>query len=86
MKQDPHLHRFKQMGYAFIAMAVFFAAGAYLFPVEPLSAEFEWVFLTEEEKESFYMVSTIFVVAGAYCLRRPKIMSNRIDYGTKKFD
>ncbi len=75
MKSDHHLQRFKQMGYAFIAMAFFFAAGAYVFPVEPFSERYDWVYLAEEEKESFYMVSTIFIVAAAYCLRRPKLMS-----------
>lgn len=72
-KQELHLQRFKQMGYAFIAMALFFGVGAYLFPTEPLSASYEWVYLTDEEKESFYMVSLIFIVAGIYCLRKPSV-------------
>lgn len=64
------LHRFRWMGYAFIAMALFFSGGAYLFPSEAPVGLYDWIYLTAEEKESFYMISGIFIVAGVYCLRK----------------
>lgn len=65
-----HLKRFKWMGTTFIALALFFAGGAYLFPTVAPEGFYDWVYLTTEEKESFYMVSAIFLVASVYCFRK----------------
>ena len=54
--------RFRHMGLVFIALAALFSAGAYFFPAD-------WFFLSFEDKESFYMVSVIFIAAGIYCLK-----------------
>jgi len=63
-------NRFFVMGLTFVGMALFFAGGAYLFPTVAPTDMWDWVYLTNEEKESFYMVSLIFLVAGAYCLAK----------------
>ena len=61
--------RFRQMGCVFIILAIVFSAGAYFFPVEAPLGIPEWVYMSENEKESFYMVSLIFIAAGIYCMK-----------------
>lgn len=61
--------RFRQMGLVFITLAFLFSAGAFLFPTQAPANLSEWFFLSKEEKESFYMVSLIFIAAGVYCLK-----------------
>lgn len=68
--EKAQLRPFKWMGAAFIGMAIFFAGGAYLFPVEAPIGLPEWFYLSGEEKESFYMISLIFLVASIYCFRK----------------
>ncbi len=63
------LKRFRRMGLVFLALALFFSLGAYLFPTAIQSELPHWFSLSESEKESFYMVSLIFVAAGIYCIK-----------------
>lgn len=65
--------RFRTMGLTFIVLAIFFGGGAYFFPTEPFNTSYEWLYLTHEEKESFYMISLVFLAAGGYCLFRNQI-------------
>lgn len=68
MMQD----RFKLMSFTFIGLALFFSAAAYLTPNVPPANTYEWMYLTAEEKEPFYMVSLVFLLASGYCYKNSK--------------